>query len=64
MRGLTCRVEQADGVAMHEVERPYGLIVGGDGGGCCAGQAMSLASSVMCWLRAFDSSDINSRRYK
>jgi len=47
-RGLTCRVEQADGVAMHEVERPYGLIVGG---GCCAGQAMSLASSVMCWLR-------------
>ena len=40
--GLTCCVKQADGVAVHEVKRPYCLIVRGDGRGCRAGQVMSL----------------------
>ena len=36
-------VEQADGVAVQEVERPYCLIVCADGGGRRAGQVMSLS---------------------
>src|SRR5437763_3928356 len=40
--GLQCRVEQAGGVAMHEVERPHCLIVCGSGRLRRAGEMMSL----------------------
>ena len=40
--GLTCRIEQADGVAVDEVERPYCLIVCGGGRFRRAGEVMSL----------------------
>jgi hypothetical protein len=52
--GLTCCVKQADGVAVHEVKRPYCLIVRGDGRGCRAGQVMSLGVLGHVWLPTFD----------
>jgi len=48
--GLTCCVEQADGVAMDEVERPYGLVVRGDGPSRRAREVMSLGVLNHGWL--------------
>ncbi len=41
--GLACRLEQADRVAVDEIERPYGEIIVGDGRSCRAGEVMPLS---------------------
>ena len=41
-RGLTRGVEQADGVATDEVERPHRFIIGGDPRGRRTGEVISL----------------------
>ena len=48
--GLTCCVEQAGGVAMDEVERPYGLVVRGDSRFRRAQEVMSLGVLNHGWL--------------
>ena len=48
-RGLTRGVEQADGVATDEVERPHRLIIGGDTRGRRTGEVISLRILVHGW---------------
>ena len=63
-RGLARRVEQADRVAVHQVERAHCLVVGGDGRLGRAGQAMPLGVLVhgYCAALASDASRVGRKR--
>src|SRR5690349_20831443 len=50
-RGLARLVEEAHGIAVHEVECPHSLVVDGDGRLRRTGQPMSLGILDHGWLR-------------